>query len=46
MKPARATLNTWSNVGPPRAGKGSTNCLTDKVPAGEAQRFYRVLTLP
>jgi len=38
------TTNAWMNLGSPVTGNGSTNCVTDKVPAGEPQRFYRVLT--
>jgi hypothetical protein len=44
----RSTLSTtaWTNLGPAVAGNGSTNCITDKVPLGRPQGFYRVLTLP
>lgn len=38
--------NGWTNLGEPLPGDGSTLCVTDKVPAGEPRRFYRVLTLP
>ena len=44
----RAALDTnaWTNLGPPVAGNGSMNCVTDKTPVGESQRFYRVIMLP
>lgn len=40
------TSNSWMNLGLPLAGTGSTNCVADKVPRGEPQRVYRVITLP
>ena len=40
------TTNSWTDLGLPVAGKGSINCITDKVPVGRPQRFYRVITLP
>jgi hypothetical protein len=40
------TTNAWTNLGSLLAGNGSTNCITDKVPLGQPQRFYRVLTVP
>ena len=40
------TTNSWTDLGLPVAGDGSINCITDKVPVGRPQRFYRVLTLP
>ncbi len=40
------TTNLWTNLGAPVAGTGTTLCLADKVPPGQPQRFYRVLTLP
>lgn len=40
------TTNAWADLGPPVAGNGSTNCITDKVPLGQSQRYYRMLTLP
>ena len=40
------TTNTWTNLGSPVIGSGSTYCITDKVPLGEPRRFYRVLTSP
>jgi hypothetical protein len=38
--------NIWTNLGPSVAGNGTTNCIADKVPLGEPQRFYRVLPAP
>jgi hypothetical protein len=40
------TTNAWIDLGSPLAGNGSTNCITDKVPPGEPQRFYRIVTTP
>lgn len=40
------TANVWTDLGPPVAGNGSSNCLTDKVPLGRPERYYRVLTRP
>jgi hypothetical protein len=40
------TTNQWINFGPSVVGNGTTNCLADKVPVGEPQRFYRVLPAP
>ena len=40
------TTNTWTNLGTPHAGDGATNCVTDRVPAGQPRRFYRVLPVP
>jgi hypothetical protein len=40
------TTNIWINIGPSVVGNGTTNCLADKVPLGEPQRFYRVLPAP
>lgn len=40
------TTNAWADLGPPVAGSGSTNCITDNVVLGQPQRYYRVLTLP
>ena len=37
------TSNTWTSLGNPVAGNGSTNCVADKVPPGEPRRFYRVI---
>ncbi len=38
--------NVWEDLGAPIAGDGSVLCLTDKVPLGQPQRYYRVLLLP
>jgi hypothetical protein len=38
--------NAWTDLGTPLPGNGSTHCITDKVPLGQPQRFYRVVTLP
>ena len=35
--------NDWTNLGVPRSGNGSIDCITDKTPPGQPQRFYRVL---
>jgi hypothetical protein len=43
---SQLTGSFWTDLGPPRSGDGTTNCITDKVPRGEPQRFYRVLTVP
>lgn len=40
------TTNAWVDLGPPVAGTGSTACITDQVPLGRPQRYYRVLSLP
>jgi hypothetical protein len=40
------TTNVWTNLGGPHTGDGTTNCVTDKVPAGQPRRFYRVLPVP
>jgi hypothetical protein len=40
------TTNLWTNLGSPRLGDGSTNCVTDNAPLGEPRRFYRVMTKP
>jgi len=40
------TTNLWTNLGPPIAGSGPTSCTVQRVPAGQPQRMYRVLTLP
>jgi len=40
------TTNIWSNLGPPITGGGATACITNKVLAGESQRFFRVVPLP
>jgi len=40
------TTNTWVDLGTQVSGNGSTNCITDQVPLGQPQRFYRVLLLP
>ena len=40
------TTNTWTNLGSTRTGDGLTNCVTDNVPLGGPQCFYRVLTKP
>jgi hypothetical protein len=40
------TTNAWMNVGGALPGSGSTQCITDKVLPGDAQRFYRVRRLP
>jgi hypothetical protein len=40
------TTNVWVDLGTPVAGTGSTTCITDKVPKGQSQRYYRVLIVP
>ena len=39
-------INTWTNLGSPLPGTGSTVCLRDAVEAGSPQKFYRVTTSP
>ena len=38
------TASMWTNWGGPVQGNGGTMCIKDAVPAGEPQRFYRVMT--
>jgi hypothetical protein len=40
------TTNAWVDLGPQVAGNGSVQCITDRVPGGEPQRYYRVLFVP
>jgi len=40
------TTNVWTDLGSPVAGNGSSNCITDQVPLGRPERYYRVMTLP
>ena len=40
------TTNAWLNLGSPLPGTGTNNCINDPVPAGQPQRFYRILALP
>jgi hypothetical protein len=40
------TTNVWTNLGSPRLGNGSNDCITDKVQPGQPQRFYRVAVVP
>ena len=40
------TTNTWVDLGVSVAGSGPTNCVTDSISQGQAQRFYRVVQLP
>ena len=40
------TTNLWTNLGPPIAGRGLRSCTFDRVPPGQPQRIYRVVTLP
>jgi hypothetical protein len=40
------TTNAWVDLGSRVVGNGLTNCLTDQVPLGQPQRYYRVLSLP
>ena len=35
------TTNLWTNLGAPMQGNGTTNCVTDLVAPGQAQRYYR-----
>src|SRR4030095_1192270 len=35
--------NEWNNLGGQITGNGTTNCLTDAVPSGAPQRFYRTV---
>lgn len=37
------TTNEWTNLGPPRPGNGSTDCITDPVQRDQPRRFYRVV---
>jgi len=38
--------DTWKDLGAPITATGATLCVTDAVPAGRPQRFYRVLSVP
>lgn len=40
------TTNQWVDLGSPILGDGTTKCITDAIVEGQAQRFYRVETLP
>lgn len=40
------TTNTWVNLGMPMAGTGTNICITDAVAVDQAQRIYRLYTLP
>ncbi|SRR6266542_511665 len=40
------TANPWVDLGSPVAGNGLIQCVPDKVPLGQPQRYYRVVTLP
>ena len=37
------TTNGWTNLGAPRPGNGSTDCVTDEVQRDQPRRFYRVV---
>jgi len=40
------TTNRWTDLGPPVPGTGVNVGVFDKVPAGQPQRFYRVIQIP
>lgn len=40
------TTNVWVDLGPRVGGTGTTTCITDKVPVGHTQGYYRVLIVP
>lgn len=40
------TGGQWTNLGAPIAGDGARKCVTDTIPEGEPQRFYRTVTAP
>lgn len=40
------TTNAWIDWGVATPGTGTTNCVKEALPVGEAQRFYRVITVP
>ncbi len=40
------TTNSWVDLGPPVTGTGRSACETDSLAPGDAQRFYRVVSLP
>jgi hypothetical protein len=40
------TTNIWTNLGSSSLGANSVITLTDSVPVGEPQRFYRVIIVP
>ena len=44
----RPALNTtqWFNLGSPRPGTGSNDCVSDKVQPDQPKRFYRVVPTP
>lgn len=37
--------NSWTHLGSPVLGNGTTNCIADRVEVGQHPRFYRVLEL-
>ena len=40
------TTNLWADLGAPLQGSNDRTCVTDAVPPGEPQRFYRVVVQP
>jgi hypothetical protein len=40
------TTNLWTDLLPPIPGSGSTNCVSDGIPLGEHQQFFRVVEQP
>ena len=40
------TTNLWTDFGTLQPGNGSTECVTDSVPAGQPHKFYRVVEQP
>src|SRR5205823_7645186 len=40
------TPGGWTDVGAPVTGNGGTNCVSDHLPLGEPQRFYRLVDGP
>ena len=40
------STNSWTDLGIPLQGTDATNCVTDVVPPGEPERFYRVVVKP
>jgi hypothetical protein len=40
------TTNTWTDLGTPIEGDGSTRCIQDRLADGSEKRIYRVILAP
>jgi Protein of unknown function (DUF642) len=40
------STNSWTDLGGAIQGNGTNTCFTDPVPIGQAQRIYRIITVP